>query len=145
VVRNDLTGRTYSTVRPDLVVEDSSTGRSVPIDVKYKTYEEKKVSTADIYQTFLYAYALASNEHDRRAGVLFPSTGVAQHRLSISPLSGPASARIVARGIDVPVTLDALTSPERTELLHAVREVVDDIWGEARRCGCEERGANSAA
>jgi 5-methylcytosine-specific restriction enzyme subunit McrC len=129
VVRNDLTGRTYSTVRPDLVVEDPATGRAVPVDVKYKTYEDKKVSTADIYQTFLYAYALGSDEHDRRAGILFPSTGTSQHRLSISPLTGPASASIVARGIDVPAALDALAEPGPTEFLVVVRDLVLDIWG----------------
>ena len=31
----------------------------MPIDIKYKLYDIKKVSTADVYQTFLYAYALS--------------------------------------------------------------------------------------
>lgn len=64
VIRNDETDRTYSTLRPDLVIEDTRTGRRTPVDIKYKLYDTKKLSTADIYQAFMYAFASATNTTD---------------------------------------------------------------------------------
>ena len=64
----------YSTITPDLVIEEAATGRSVPVDIKYKAYDVKKISTGDIYQTFLYAYALGDDPTERRAGILYPTT-----------------------------------------------------------------------
>jgi hypothetical protein len=46
VIRNGQTGRHYSSVKLDLVIEDFATGREVPIDIKYKLYADKKFSPA---------------------------------------------------------------------------------------------------
>jgi len=125
VIRNDATNRSYATIRPDLVIEELATGRTVPVDVKYKKYDERKIASGDVYQTFLYAYALAEDPRLRRAGILYPSTGGAGGaRLSIAPLSGATAARIVAAGIDVPESLDALDGAGRPELLDEVRRIV---------------------
>ena len=58
VILDEESGETYSRIRPDLIIEDMTTGRTVPIDVKYKLYSDKKLSSADIYQSFVYAYAV---------------------------------------------------------------------------------------
>jgi len=131
VIRNDSTNRSYATIAPDLVIEDTTSGRAVPIDVKYKTYDARKVSTSDIYQTFLYAYALGARGTERRAGILFPSTAHVGQRLSIQPVRGPTAARIVAMGIDVPIALDALGGPEQDAFLSSIRALLLEIWGEA--------------
>lgn len=121
-------GGTYTTVRPDLVIEDPSTGRMISLDAKYKTYQDKKVQASDIYQTFLYAYALARTEHDRRSGILFPSTSPSSERLTISAPGAPASARIIVHGIDVPRALDALGGPDPEMYLDEVRTLLLDVW-----------------
>ena len=56
VILDEETGDTYSRIRPDLLIEDTTTKHTVPIDVKYKLYDAaKKVSPSDIYQSFVYA------------------------------------------------------------------------------------------
>jgi 5-methylcytosine-specific restriction enzyme subunit McrC len=125
VVRNDDTGRSYSTLTPDLVITDRRTGHSVPFDIKYKTYDVRKISTADIYQTFLYAYALGHGDEQRRAGILYPATtSVRGPHLSIKPLGAPIAARILGSGIDVPRVLDDLAAPGRQALLDDVRTMI---------------------
>ena len=125
---NDDTGRTYSRIRPDLVVHDADHAVVVPIDVKYKTYDLKKVSTGDIYQAFLYAYALAPKDAEPRSGLIYPSIGTAGgHRLSIRPAVGPVGARIIGAGIDLPGVLDRLDPSTRPELLQEVRGLVGSL------------------
>lgn len=52
--------KSYRDVIPDYLIEPVSqpslTG-VLPVDAKYKLYQDKKVSNDDIYQTFLYAFA----------------------------------------------------------------------------------------
>ncbi len=130
VIRNDQTDRSYSTITPDLVIEEIATGRSVPVDIKYKAYDVRKISTSDLYQSFLYAYALGDDPAERRAGILYPATTQTKaQRLSIKPLSGPTAARIAGAGIDVPAALDALGGPDRASLLADVRRVVGVLTG----------------
>lgn len=122
-------GGTYTAVRPDLVIEDPSTGRLISLDAKYKTYQDKKVDASDIYQTFLYAYALAPTDHDRRSGILFPCTAPSSERLTISAPSAIASARILVHGINVPQALEALGGPDNDAYLATVRGLLLDVWG----------------
>jgi 5-methylcytosine-specific restriction enzyme subunit McrC len=130
VIRNDETGGSHSTIAPDLVIEEITTGRAVPIDIKYKPYDVKKISTGDLYQSFLCAYALGNDPGERRAGILYPAPSeTAVQRLSIKPLSGPTAARIAGAGIDVPAALDALDGPERSNLLSEVRRTVAVLTG----------------
>lgn len=130
VIRNDETGRTYSTVKPDLVIEETTTGHAVPLDIKYKLYADKKLSTSDIYQLFLYAYAHGTDHLPRRAGVIYPTTSsVIGPRLSIKPIAGPTAAWIVGAGLDVPSVLDAIDRHEITALYDEVRDMVSNVTG----------------
>lgn len=129
VIRNDDTGRTYTTIDPDLVIEDATTGERVPVDVKYKLYDSKKMATADIYQAFLYAFALGKGDL-HRGGILFPAaTSVTGPALSIRQLAGPVAARIVAIGLDIPWTLDALEGAEHEDLMARVRSAIGLLTG----------------
>jgi 5-methylcytosine-specific restriction enzyme subunit McrC len=108
VIRDDDTGNTYTTLQPDLVIEDTRTRRQVPVDIKYKRYDMRKVDPADIYQTFMYAFALGTPD-ERRAGIIYPSEAQAVGpALSVRPLTGSTAARIAGAAIDVPSTLDDL-------------------------------------
>lgn len=130
VIRDDVSGRSYSTIKPDLVIEHRVTGRSVPIDVKYKLYGDKKVTTGDIYQLFLYAYALAADESSRRAGILYPTTVPMEGpALTIRPLEGPAAARISGAGLDVATMLELVNGTGRPQLYETVRNLIRRITG----------------
>ena len=126
VIRNDDTGHTYAAIRPDIVICQVGAATRVPVDVKYKLYDTRKLSTSDVYQTFLYAFALSAAE-DRRAGIIYPSTTQpARTALSVRPLAGPTAARIVAAGLDVPSALESLAK-NREGLLARVRVMINGL------------------
>jgi 5-methylcytosine-specific restriction enzyme subunit McrC len=130
VIRNEDTGRDYSTVKPDLVIEETVTGHAVPVDIKYKLYADKKLSTSDIYQLFLYAYAHGTDDFPRRAGVIYPTTSsVTGPRLSIKPIAGPTAAWIGGAGLNVTGALDAIDRHEITALFGEVRNIVSSVTG----------------
>ena len=64
IVIDDATGRGYSAIIPDLLLEGryGDTVVRLPIDAKYKLYDNKKIKEADVYQTFFYAFAYASGK-----------------------------------------------------------------------------------
>ena len=58
VLWDESRGRSYASVIPDLLVDrPASDDSALAIDAKYKQYDERKLSSDDIYQTFLYAFA----------------------------------------------------------------------------------------
>lgn len=124
VVRNDQTNRTYTTLRPDLVIEHLPTGDQVPIDIKYKLYDARKLAPADIYQTFMYAFALGNTDR-RRVGLIYPAhADTPGPVLSIKPVHGPTAARITAAGLDVQRVLQGLAGPDREQTLEQTEALV---------------------
>lgn len=75
IVWNVTQDEAYTQVAPDLLVEQRDAGRSrLPIDAKYKPYDKRQISSSDIYQTFLYAYAYGSAASQRRALIAYPAS-----------------------------------------------------------------------
>ena len=105
VIRRLDTDRAYSSINPDILLGDGS--ELVPFDCKYKLYESKKLSTSDIYQTFLYAYSLG-DPTDPRAGIIYPASkpGI-KPQLGVSRVDGPAEAKISGIAIDLVHILDS--------------------------------------
>ena len=135
VIRDDLRGKPYSQIVPDLVVEAVRDGTRVPIDVKYKRYDQRNISSADIYQTFMYAFALARPGALPRAGIFYPATStIKEPQLSIHGTSSPtrAAARIVGVGIDVPNLLEGLRGADWPSLLAQLRADVEFVVAGAR-------------
>lgn len=129
VIRNDDTGRTHTTIDPDFVIVHEPTGVRVPLDVKYKLYDTKKIAVGDIYQTFLYAFALG-NGNLHRSGIIFPATSaVSGPTLSVRQVDGPTSAKIGVLGLDIPKTLDNLQGSARGELLALTRAAIELLAG----------------
>jgi 5-methylcytosine-specific restriction enzyme subunit McrC len=73
IIVDALTGRTYTRVRPDLLVRHSEHDNTYPIDTKYKLYDERHVASEDIYQAFLYAFAFHPGHGPRQASLVYPS------------------------------------------------------------------------
>ena len=73
IIVDALTRRTYTRVRPDLLVRHGERDDTYPIDTKYKLYDERHVAPADIYQAFLYAFAFYSGHGPRQASLVYPS------------------------------------------------------------------------
>lgn len=105
----------YAAVIPDILLEsiDGAGRRRIPVDAKYKLYDESKLDPADVYQTFFYAFAYArpvDRELDQvRAFILYPeSADGAGTRLRVLEQSGARTARIQAIPIDIPAALAAI-------------------------------------
>ena len=108
------TGRPYATVIPDILLERTAPVlRRVPVDAKYKLYDERKIDQADIYQTFFYAWAYAdpSLVKDAPAFIVYPgdASSPGEH-LSARSAGGMPGAAIRALPIDVPNALSTLLS-----------------------------------
>lgn len=117
LITDARTGRPYAAVIPDILLEQRMGAvRQVPVDAKYKLYDERKIDQGDIYQTFFYAWAYAEEgtATDAPAFILYPgaagSSGV--HLRAQARISGKG-AKIRAIPIDVPRLLTAIRAANR--------------------------------
>ncbi|MFD8566049.1 McrC family protein [Streptomyces sp. NPDC059639] len=122
VLWNERTARPYSEVRPDVLIRGGTDALPFvrPVDVKYKLYATRKVSTADLYQAFLYAHALARDPGDAPPTcVLLHPGGVSGDRAAVAVRrwDGSTSARVRPVPLDLHAALGALESPRRAEFL----------------------------
>jgi 5-methylcytosine-specific restriction enzyme subunit McrC len=113
IIWDEASHRSYSHVRPDVLLR----GRDwqLPVDAKYKLYEDRKVSSADVYQSFLYAFALSSPPDGTlpSAVIFYPSAGqAADLALAIRAQDGTVGARIRAIGVSVDAVLRSFGSSE---------------------------------
>ncbi|WP_353945008.1 hypothetical protein ABII15_27915 [Streptomyces sp. HUAS MG91] len=122
VLWNERTARPYSEVRPDVLIRGGTDALPFvrPVDVKYKLYATRKISTADQYQAFLYAHALARDPGDAPPTcVLLHPGGASGDRAAVAVRrwDGSTSARVRPVPLDLPAALGALESPRRAEFL----------------------------
>ena len=115
LILNEATWRPYASVIPDILLESREGGvrRRVPVDAKYKLYDERKLDPADVYQVFFYSYAYASKVGDvgtqTTAFIVYPaSAGSKGTRLRVRNQDGITGARLRAVPLDVQVTLAAI-------------------------------------
>lgn len=130
VVIDESTNLTYSSIRPDLVITEDNSARTVPVDIKYKLYDNTKIASADVYQLFTYAYALGENVEEKTAGLIYAAaTQTTGPALRIKPRTGATAARLRASGLDVAAVLDELAAGS-TETIHTlIRNMIQDITG----------------
>ena len=130
IIWNADDNRPYAAVIPDLLVQhDGESARCVPLDAKYKLYDERKLSSDDIYQCFLYAYAYGGTgvESVPRAVLVYPSLGGSQEplRLRVQSAQKVAGAEILALGIHIPTALkearERRGGPGAATLLEAIK------------------------
>ena len=141
IVIDDSTGRGYSAIIPDLLLETSFRGTPIklPMDAKYKLYDNKKIQESDVYQAFFYAFAYAAEtdrRHLARAVILYPRSGDGSDAaLRVETHMGSHSARIQAFGVDIDAALDAIsrgtvsvnTIPALGRVRHVLGEIVADV------------------
>ncbi len=113
LVRDDATGRPYAAAIPDVLLEWHTDGvrRRIPVDAKYKLYDEQKLQPGDVYQTFFYAYAYSrrSSESPSSAFILYPGSSTSPGtRLRVQDDMAIQSVAIRALPVDVPQALAAI-------------------------------------
>lgn len=129
VLHDERLDRPYSEVRPDAVI--TGPDLRLPVDVKYKLYgtgtRGGKLSTADLYQAFLYAHALARQPEGRvPTCVLVHPGGPSAHRESVAVRRGDGggtAARVRSLPLDLPWVLRELAGSGRAGALARV-------WGQ---------------
>jgi 5-methylcytosine-specific restriction enzyme subunit McrC len=99
----------YARITPDILIErQGQEGVFLPIDAKYKLYNDRGIDPGDIYQTFLYAYAYG--EHHAvlpTAIILYPSSISCPSRvLHVRRRNGKSHAEIVGLGLNIPEALE---------------------------------------
>ena len=135
VVWNVSSQRPYTNIIPDVVVERRGVSDCrVAIDAKYKLYDERGFDQGDIYQTFLYAFALgaAASGGVPTSLLLYPATAeeIRSTRLRIRRLSGGTGAEIVGIGLPVAALLKELTAGAgETPLRDGLATVIDESFG----------------
>ncbi|MCC6630403.1 MAG: hypothetical protein IT340_23745 [Chloroflexi bacterium] len=100
--------RPYAAVIPDLLVSRADAGGGLlPIDAKYKQYDARRLSSDDIYQTGLYAFAYAGPMTMPSALVLYPASSVTAQATALQVRDHRCRplARIGALGVHVPSLL----------------------------------------
>jgi 5-methylcytosine-specific restriction enzyme subunit McrC len=114
LIRDGRTGRPYAAVIPDILLERMpGPSLRVPVDAKYKLYDDKKIDQGDIYQTFFYAWAYANRdvEDDARAFILYPGAKSSLGDVLVARAAqGSRGATIRAIPVDVPAMLEAIRS-----------------------------------
>ncbi|MDE2878893.1 hypothetical protein [Candidatus Palauibacter soopunensis] len=125
IVWDEASQEPYSTVAPDLIVETTAdSSKRLPIDAKYKLYDDKQVSSSDLYQAFLYAVGFANNKEAIPAALLvYPSSSGdrGHHQLSVRNQSGLEAARVRALAVDIPAALNELRSQKPGRIVDSLR------------------------
>jgi len=111
IILNASTGQPYARVIPDVLVEKIGTVpvTRMAVDAKYKLYDERKLTSGDVYQSFLYAYAYgrSGGEALPSALLIYPSSTKTSQalRLRIRSAETLVAAEILALGLSIPDTL----------------------------------------
>ena len=130
--RNPLTiwdpdaNRSYQTIIPDLLLDQRREGaRSrVPVDAKYKLYDEHSISPEDVYQAFMYSYAFSEEGTPARAAIAYPaSTDPRFRRLVVQRSKGVHAAEITLLGIPIVDALAELRSGNAGPIAESIRRL----------------------
>jgi len=146
IIIDEATGKRYASIIPDLLLETRIGGAQVrlPVDAKYKLYDERKIDESDVYQTFFYGFAYAGDTRGirpARAVILYPRAGDGNDAsLRVDTHAGQQSARIQAFGVDVEAALEAVARgkasvasiPAIARLRNVFSEVIADAEEEGR-------------
>jgi 5-methylcytosine-specific restriction enzyme subunit McrC len=135
IIVNASTNEPYARVVPDLLVEanDPTVAGRVAVDAKYKLYDQRKLDSGDVYQSFLYAYAFSgAGAHAVPAALLlYPSSMRSSQavRLRVRTAQTSADAEILALGFSIPEALAEVTHGVRGPVTQTIIEAIQQGMG----------------
>jgi 5-methylcytosine-specific restriction enzyme subunit McrC len=71
IILNEDDRTSFASIRPDAVLI-APDGTRMPVDAKYKRYDEYRVNIQDVYQAFLYAFAHAAPTRQPSSFLIYP-------------------------------------------------------------------------
>jgi len=103
-------------VIPDFLVSSGGSSKRLAVDAKYKIYDDRKVDSGDIAQTFFYAYAY-DHSSQPTALLIYPTKDKSDRRASMmirqtKLLNG---ARIHVLGLNIPQALSEIRAQKPGE------------------------------
>jgi 5-methylcytosine-specific restriction enzyme subunit McrC len=129
IISDAATGAPYMKVIPDLLIEGSgNTAGRLAVDAKYKLYSDRRLSSGDVYQTFLYAYAYGGVAVDSAPVSLLiyptPGSAICSQRLRVRGGAVAASAEIVAIGLPITGALAEASRGQQGLVMTHLRSLV---------------------
>ena len=125
--------RPYAAVIPDVVIErHGAPGCLLPIDAKYKLYDQRSIAASDIYQTFLYAYAFGERHKLRpTALVLHPASSIDSQptRLNVRRAGGTTSGQLQLFPIHIPTALSEAKSKVLSSIEMRLKNLISEALG----------------
>jgi len=130
ILWDETRGRSYANVIPDLLIGQSQDAAwHLPVDAKYKRYDDYKVANADIYQTMLYAlaYGPKSDTHVPSALLLYPASApqTVQSVVTVRDMRKQHRGAIHALGIHIPTLLKEVRDGTDGTVLPIVAKHID--------------------
>ena len=124
--------RPYGSVIPDLLLDRPGHPGALAIDAKYKTYDAKRLSNDDLYQTFLYAFAYGhrADASPPRALLLYPAASPTPTEtiVAIRDSATHTLGTIYAFGLHIPSLLrevrDNTPGPQAQHLINRLASVL---------------------
>jgi 5-methylcytosine-specific restriction enzyme subunit McrC len=137
IIVNASIDQPYARVVPDLLIEatDPSGVVRVAVDAKYKLYDERKIDSGDVYQSFLYAYAFGGGGGGVPAALLmYPSSTPSTQavRLRVRSTHTSAAAEIMALGFSIPEALAEIRENSAGPVSKAITEAIQQGIGGTR-------------
>lgn len=129
IILNAATALPYKRVIPDLLIEAPTGMRArLAVDAKYKLYDEQRLGSGDVYQSFLYAYAYggATASGLPISLLIYPASSgvVCSVRLRIRGGQAMAGAEILAMGLPIAGALEQVASGGWGPITASLRELV---------------------
>ncbi len=127
----DLTeNKRYGSVRPDFLIRKPGFSEdSLPLDAKYKLYDEKRLIIGDVYQMFLYAHAFSGKSSNRtsRALLIYPSSDRTPKnlRLAVQSAASQPEPEIYTVGVHIPSVLAGADSETRNLAAEEIRSILE--------------------
>ena len=131
ILWNATPARPYASVIPDLLIERTGQpGTYLPMDAKYKLYDQRSIATGDIYQTFLYAFAYGEKHPVLpTAFVLYPASSPDGGHvvLHVRRRSGTTSAQLRAVPIHIPTALSEARLDRTGSVANPLVSLIKDV------------------
>ena len=119
--------RPYTHIVPDLLIQAERNGRRLALDAKYKLYDERRLSTADIYQSFFYAYAYNDVGQEKPAALLlYPASRTGQQPVSlrVRDRNRVGKGSLYALPVSIPQAIEEINGDQFGPLSQLVFEAV---------------------
>lgn len=122
--------RDYVSIRPDVLLIHPN-GSQLTLDAKYKLYDERRVSTGDIYQNFLYTLSHDNAQSKQPLGmIIHPASGPSSKEveLHVRNRAETLKARLIVLSVPINIAISEVKTGKLGPILTGLRERILDTF-----------------